>query len=271
MNKIKIGVYKSNRKKSNNIVKNELVKAHAEYGYSPVEISETDFDSDIKCLFIIGGDGTILNFAKHLSKYSIPVIGINGGRLGFLAEFENNEVLEAVKLFHDNLLKKDARTLLRVSCNNKSTVAINDVLVERVYKDVPEAFVLTLQVTINDTVIDTVKGDGIIVSTPTGSTAYSLSAGGSIIDPKAEAFSITPICAHSMHNRPIVVSSASKIGITCIDNSACGVFADGKYISAISGSRKVVIKKAKKKIIFLRRADSDFYKKLKQKFGKEYL
>jgi NAD+ kinase len=144
--------------------------------------------------------------------------------------------------------------------------ALNELVIQRLYEDSPEK-ILRVDVAINKEYVDRLDGDGVIVSTPTGSTAYSLSAGGSILSPDINAFSMTPICAHSLHNRPLVFSADSICEITLKSNN-CGIFFDGNLIQKLHKDDVITIHKSNKTIKFLRKKDSNFYTRLLTKLKK---
>lgn len=222
----------------------------------------TDYD----CVFVLGGDGTILGLVDYCAEHDIPVIGFNAGKLGFLTEFEREEMATAVKLFKDKKLVNDYRELMSLEFNGKKYRALNDVVVQRVYDHEEESIVINLSVSVDGKMIDKISGDGIIISTPTGSTAYSLSAGGSILAPGINAFCITPICAHSLNLRPVVYSADLVSELKCITGNKAGVYVDGKFVDYLLPGQKINLKKDDKKISFLRNADFDFFVRLNKKF-----
>jgi NAD+ kinase len=232
--------------------------------YDFFENGNLSFDYD--CAFVLGGDGTILGLVDYLSEHDIPVVGINAGKLGFLTEFEREETENAVKLFKSGKLITDYRDTIAMELNGKLYRALNDVVVQRVYDHEEESIVINMSVSVDGKIIDKISGDGIIVSTPTGSTAYSLSAGGSILAPGINAFCITPICAHSLNLRPVVYSADLVSEIKCITGNKAGVYVDGKFAGYLSPGQKILIKKDKKSVAFLRNEDFDFFVRLNKKF-----
>lgn len=245
-----------------------LKKRKTEYSiiYALNPLTEQDI-LNVSVVFTIGGDGTILGLTELLSKKQIPIIAINTGKIGFLTEFEPTFIKKAVDLFFENSLAKDQRAVLKVDYNGKSFYALNDVVIQRIYKENENGIIINAQVKIDGEIVDVISGDGVIVSTPTGSTAYSLSAGGPVLAPGINAFSLTPISAHSLHNRPIIFSSLSKSEITLLGGYA-GVFIDGKFISEINATQTINIERAKKDVIFLRNKNSNFYKRLIKKLNR---
>lgn len=175
----------------------------------------SDIDSLISncdVVITIGGDGTIIHKAKYAAKFSKPILGINLGKIGFVAGLERTEISK-LKLLIDGKYKIEKRIMLSINIigndNTKRFYALNDVVIS---KDIYSGLV-DLDVTLNDSRITEYSADGIILSTPTGSTAYSLSAGGPVIEPSLDCILLTPICQHSMFSRPIVFNGNAKIKI----------------------------------------------------------
>ncbi len=240
-----------------------LIKHGVEYVTSELDDEPNNANFDV--LFIIGGDGTILRKTEFCSVNNIPIIGINGGKLGYLSEFECSEIDDAVELFLNNDLIEDVRLGLKITYNGREFFALNDVVVSRIYSDELSGRIIDVSYYIDQTKIDRVTGDGIIVSTPTGSTAYSLSAGGSILAPGISAFSVTPIAAHSLSQRSVIFSADSKCVLRLENENVAGLFIDGKKIENVKSGEYIVIEKSEKSATFLRRRTSNFYKKLSVK------
>ena len=167
-------------------------------------------------LTVLGGDGTILSGLDRAIPYDIPILGINLGRLGFLSEIETEELDER---FIDRLLAGDysidARTTMMIEGQDPYRVfALNDIVITRA---TPSVRILSLEYEANGTLVDCISGDGLIVATATGSTAYSLSAGGPVVLPGLDCFVLTPICPHTLNARPVVVSADERITIRTRD------------------------------------------------------
>lgn len=227
------------------------------------EISENTFD----LIIVLGGDGTILGLSSYAAKNNIPIIGINAGKLGFLTEFETFEMSMAVELMKNGKLKEDKRIMLKISVNDEEYYALNDAVIQRVYSDNEDGLVTNVSITLDNNLVDKVTGDGIIISTPTGSTAYSLSAGGPILAPGIESFCITPVSAHSLHHRPIIFSSESVAIITVEGENSTGLLCDGKMVKKLSKNDVVKITRSEHEITFLRKKDSNFYNRLLHKLN----
>ena len=222
----------------------------------------TDLDG-LDLLIILGGDGTILNVASDCAKRGIKILGINYGHLGFLTEFEPDKLSEAVELICKGNFSTQKRTLMEIECRGKLYLALNDVVIQRSTGGHDFGNTVQLRAEIDGSVVDNYLADGIIVSTPTGSTAYSLSAGGSILTPDINAFIMTPICAHSLHSRPVVYNDNSILEVSpSSDRTPLNIIVDGKIVDVIDGFTKIKVKKSEYCVEFITRGDEDFFKKL---------
>ena len=195
---------------------------------------------EMDIFLVLGGDGTFLSISGIASELDIPVVGVNLGRLGFLSEIEKENLAEDI----DKLLAEDfkiqERMMLSAEFYGKKATALNDIVVARENSLLK---ILEFDVYIDDEFVDNFKADGVIISTPTGSTAYSLSAGGPIVDPSMEIMIITPICPHKMYSRTIIVSKDKKVTVkNCSsDDASAIVAADSQIIGEISNGESVVI------------------------------
>ena len=221
-----------------------------------------EMNNDIDLAIAIGGDGTFLKTARFYSPYSIPVLGFNVGRLGYLAQAKPEEIENVIQKLNNNDFKIENRLMLKA--NNKT--ALNDVVI----KGVNCARSSTMNLYINDNKLCSYVADGLIISTPTGSTAYSLSAGGPIISPDVNAFCITPIAAHAFSQRAIVCNANSMCEICVAGGANANLFVDGRYISEVNKEMNISIEKADNFTSFLRKQDFDFYKRLSEKLKFDY-
>ena len=219
---------------------------------------------DYSALIVVGGDGTILRRTETALKLDIPIIGINGGKLGFLSEFEFDEIESAVALLKSGELVKDERLTIKAEFNGKKYYALNDVVLSRIYEE-NKGMVVNFGVKIADANLKTMIGDGVLVATPTGSTAYSLAAGGAILEPHLNAFCVTPIAVHSFLSRSIVYNADNHCVITHEGGAKAGLFIDGKLVDCLGINDKVYISNAEKKTAFLRKRDFDFFNRLSNK------
>lgn len=221
-------------------------------------------------LFSLGGDGTILFLTEFASRNQIPIIGINVGRLGFLAEYERGDVEKAVLAWKNNELVLDKRVIIKVNYKEKEYFALNDVFLHHVYTELVGNMITDIDIKIDDKPVNVLKGDGIVVSTPTGSTAYSLSSGGPILSPELDVFVITPIAAHTLNQRPIVYSSNNLCEIGIVGPARAGIFVDGKSVGVLTKGDYFKITKCEKPLLFLRNKNFSFFKKLSQKLKNNF-
>lgn len=214
-------------------------------------------------LFVLGGDGTILGIASECAKRKVKIIGINYGHMGFLAEVEPEKFDDAIAFVKSGRYVVQSRSMLAVECAGKEYLALNDLVVQRSTSGANFCNTVNLHAEINGTTVDNFSSDGIIVSTPTGSTAYSLAAGGSVLTPDIDAFILTPICAHSLHSRPVVFSDKSVLKINSINtDAALGIVIDGKMVGTIKNGEAITVKKAVNTVDFITQSDKNFFNKL---------
>lgn len=258
----KIGiVYNSNSagyEKSVEDIKNELDR----HGLNYVVTNIDAMDNSATLAIVTGGDGTLLRAARFYAKFHTPVFGINLGRLGFLAQSSSKDIKTSIEKIINKETKCEERLML--SATPGKLTALNDIVIKS------ESFSRTsrLFVSINGDSVCNYLADGLIVSTPTGSTAYNISAGGPILVPRLNAFIIVPICPHSLNARPLVVPSNEKIEITSADNTKrLKISADGQSIYTVPENSKITIKRHKNKARLLLLNDQSFYSVLKQKLN----
>ena len=214
----------------------------------------------------IGGDGTLLGVCRRFREQGIPVCGINLGTLGFLADIEPKELeLRLGKILIGEYFIEN-RLLLSGYVRNEFGEkflgnAINDVVISKG----GSARMLTLSVSVNETHLMDYKADGVIVSSPTGSTAYSLSAGGPILNPTIRALLLTPICAHTFQMRPLVVSEDDEIKIKIAAARDLVLTLDGQESFQIQPSDEIIVRKSSKTAQIVKFADKNYYEVLKAK------
>ena len=205
-----VGIY-VNTNKEFALEVSETLKSRLDDFKVSYEILERGFVSCPDLIIVIGGDGTVLDVAEHAAKSGIPVMALNAGSVGFLSSFETNEIDDCVKSVLNCDFKFDERPLLECNVNGKSFYALNDVSVQHIWDKNINGCTLFLSLNIDGVLADKFRADGIVVATPTGSTAYSLSAGGAILAPKINALIATPLCAHTLRSKPIVFSDDAVV------------------------------------------------------------
>lgn len=218
--------------------------------------------TDTDRVLVFGGDGTVLDAVRAIAGRDIPILGVNLGNLGFLTAYEQDAACEEIV----RCLKDGApvsRMLLNISINGVTSLnALNEVVI-RTAGTRP----ITLDVSIDGRFADTIHSDGLIVSSPAGSTAYSLSAGGPVLAPEVEAILIIPICAHSLHSRPLVVSASSQIAVGLSGELDATVSVDGVGVGNLQMGGVVSVTKSHNSAVFLSDGDDNFYKKLLAKMN----
>lgn len=165
--------------------------------------------SRAECVLVLGGDGTLIQVAGALAGTGIPLLGINLGTLGFLAEVERDHIIPTLEKLIDDKYDVEERMMLTASANGGEQTALNDIVITRL----GDLRVVRYKVFVNGRCLTNYDADGIIVSTPTGSTGYSMSAGGPIVEPSASIILLTPICPHTLNTRSVVLSADDKISI----------------------------------------------------------
>lgn len=210
----------------------------------------------------IGGDGTILGIAEECALSDTPILGINMGSVGFLTEVELSGVENALKklLARDFLLER--RALIEATLGEKRFHALNDIVLRSC-----DLHVVRMQVAVNGEVLDRFACDGYIASTPTGSTAYSLSAGGSVIGPNTPVIALTPVNAHTLRTRPIVVGSFEDIVLTDCGDTPVSIYADGKEVGVLEAGGEIKITGWDRSVLFVRFGKQSFYSRLLHKLN----
>jgi NAD+ kinase len=218
----------------------DLVLNHGSCKMDRIEvIQEDDFQADIA--ISIGGDGTFLNTAARIGRKGIPILGINTGRLGFLADVPNDEIIPALNTLMSHNYNIEERSLLLTETSDGETFkypfALNEVSVLK--QD--SSSMLGITASVNGQMVHTYHADGLIISTPTGSTAYSMSVGGPIVIPQTQNFILSPIASHSLNVRPLIIPDSWTIELEVHSRSLC-------YLVAIDGRSKVLKQETKLKI-----------------------
>jgi NAD+ kinase len=215
---------------------------------------------------VVGGDGTMLGVARTLVDSGIPLIGVNQGRFGFLADLNIDSMFDSIDNILDGLYIQDDRMLIEtiVIRNNKTiyeSFALNDIVIRSGLR------LIELEVMIDDSFVHTQRSDGLIVSTPTGTTAYALSAGGPILHPNLDAITIVPISPHTLSNRPIAVSADSEILIKIINMDEAYASIDGQIQIPLDIKDTIRIRKAKQSISILHPKDYCYFEMLRNKLN----
>lgn len=234
--------------------------------YASVNIN--DIGNKAELAVVVGGDGTMLSAARTLVDYDIPLVGINRGRFGFLTDLSAESMLPCMEKILAGKYTIEERILLSAEISRYGEVidqgrALNDVVVNKS----GVARLIELEVYIDGQFVYRQRSDGLILATPTGTTAYSLSAGGPILHPTLDAIAMVPICPHTLSNRPIAINSASKVEIALIHAEDARVHFDGQVQVSLQQGDTVLVQRIDKTISLLHPAAHSHYGMLRDKLG----
>ncbi len=233
-----------------------------------VDIAEMHRHIDLA--IVVGGDGTLLAAAQSMVNHDIPIIGINRGRLGFLTNILPEDMHQNLKQILSGDYHKESRTVLtarhmRGEEQLTSCLAINDIVVHARYV----VRMIELETRIDGEFVNTLRADGLIVATPTGSTAYALSGGGPIVHPSVATTLLVPICPHTLSNRPIAVDENSHIDVVYSTHNDLNAIAsvDGQHESEVFPGDRIVIERSQKSLTLIQPSNYTFFKVLRQKLN----
>lgn len=222
---------------------------------------------ELDLVLVLGGDGSILNAARRIYPRQIPLLGVNLGQLGFLTRIENHKIETAIDALRSGKYQFEDRSMLQASVKSDRTgslkiVALNDLIVTANSM----ARMIRLEAWIDNEFFTTYPADGLIIATATGSTAYSLSAGGPILDPRLEAILMTPICAHSLYARPVVLNRDAQIKIMLHTNDAeVSLTADGQTGTILQPETEIFFERAPYVTKLIRFDDQGLFEALKSR------
>lgn len=244
----------------------KMHKEHHKFRYLPLDSVYAEAD----ILIVLGGDGSILEAARRAAQRGTPILGINLGHLGYMAELEMGELDLLSRLFSgEYTLEK--RSMLRVELLSGNELrsfcyALNDAVIS----NGSVSRIVDLELSENGNRVALYRADGMIVATPTGSTAYSMSAGGAIVDPRVQCFCVTPICPHSLSARPMIFSDRATLEIrnVCVREKMLYLTVDGRMNFELYRNQVVRITKSTMQTSLIRFKDCGFYKKLCQKMNR---
>ncbi|MFZ7131093.1 MAG: NAD(+)/NADH kinase [Eubacteriales bacterium] len=277
-----IGIYMNTKKKNSYEYANYIIDKLHDLNVQTVTTKEIQFRIknqkvlvDEKLLFsssyfiiVLGGDGTILTVVRKMRKNQIPIIGINFGKLGFLTEVEEKDIDDTIKYLLDENYAIEKRMMLELELIKGNVIehhyALNDIVISRA----SDSRIINMKTFANELFIDEYRGDGMIISTPTGSTAYSLAAGGPIVDPDNEIIILTPICPHSLYNnRSVIVNGNKKIQVivTCKSDEKGVATVDGQIFIQLETNQKIIIKKSQQFALLIKINENNFFDVLRYK------
>lgn len=248
--------------------KQVYVNVVGEYNKAQIaNCSETDMVKNCQCIIVLGGDGTLLHSARIVSSHGIPLFGVNLGQLGFLTEIELNDVTPALEKLVSGEFRVEERMMIQASVyrNGKEIskfFGLNDAVITK------GAFarLIRLKTYVNNEFVDIYPADGLIISTPTGSTAYSLSAGGPLVVPNLELMIVTPICPHTLSSRPLVVDRASVVKVELQSTQAEVMLTiDGQSGHSLEPFDEIIVQKSPYNAKFIKLSQRGFYEILRKK------
>ncbi|MDK2986396.1 MAG: kinase [Clostridia bacterium] len=236
-------------------------------GYPDLTFMEEKLPENMDCILVLGGDGTFLNTARTMADKDIPILGINLGQLGFLTEIDPEDLFEGLQKLLDGQYYIEERMMLKASVERggletESFTALNDIVVTK------GAFarMIELKTYVGSQYVATYPADGLIISSPTGSTAYSLSAGGPIVAPELEVMIFTPICPHTLHARPMIINPNECLKVTVLSKqSEVMLTVDGQHGFKLQEGDIISITKSKYTTKLVRLKDRCFYSVLREK------
>jgi len=231
-------------------------------------VDEIDLAANADMLIAIGGDGTMLYAGNLARDFGVPLLGVNRGRLGFLADVSPDDMLNSVDQILDGNYSCEFRLLLsatlsRAGGDSVTAIAFNDIVLQRR----ETGRMLDIVTSINDSYVNTHSGDGLIVATPTGSTAYALSCGGPIVDPRLDAILVVPVCPHTLTDRPVVIPANQTIDVRVLEreDTKAEIMNDGNTIGPIGPEDVLSISASDKRIQLIHPPGYDFFGILRSK------
>jgi len=238
----------------------------AQEKYPGMSMEEIGSRADLA--IVLGGDGTMLNIARKLAPFDVPLVGINQGRLGFLTDLSIHTMVETLGSMLDGLYMPERRMLLYVEVARDnivlfSALALNDVAVNRGVG----GNMIEFEVRINGEYVYSLRSDGLIVATPTGSTAYALSAGGPILHPSLDLIALVPVSPHTLSNRPIVVGPDAVVEILMHRTAVARVHSDSHSHFDLQENDKVIVRRAPHTVTLLHPSQHSYYRMLREKLG----
>ena len=256
--------------KSDIHVSSKLLKQLKSSRFDAFKLKSFDHGDNLKNLdlFIsMGGDGTLLESVTFIGKHEVPILGINTGRMGFLATISREETEKAIDDFFNGNFKLDSRTLLKLTSDTQLFDGLNYALNDCTIIKKDTSSMITVHVFVNGELLNSYWSDGVIISTPTGSTGYSLSCGGPIVYPESQTFVITPVSPHTLTARPIVLSDDSEITFKIEGRSKKFLISMDSRVESIDETVKLKISKEHFKVKLVQLSGHHYFKTLRQKLN----
>ncbi len=246
------------------ILENDTAAGAGLIGYPVMTIEEIGTSCDLA--IVVGGDGTMLGYARQLAPHNVPLIGINQGRLGFITDIALNEVERTLEAMLGGAYEEDARALMRAKVWRDghcvfNALALNDVVVNRR----ATSGMLEVRVAVDGRFVANQRADGLIIATPTGSTAYSLSVGGPLLHPSLPAWVLAPIAPHTLSNRPIVLADTGEVTIDLVAGRDASANFDMQSLASLLLGDRITVKRSNYHARFLHPRGWSYYDTLRQK------
>ncbi|MGN0822844.1 MAG: NAD(+)/NADH kinase [Candidatus Gallimonas sp.] len=265
---MRVGIYYIAEKVRDEAIVTALCEKISLRGSEAVVFRSAEEIGGVDRLIVLGGDGTILRAAGRTSELGIPLVGVNYGTLGFLTEFEREDAPLSVDLALDGACPIVSHSMLEIELNGQKTHCLNELMLQRGVSARREIRIATIAVRIDGSFAGNFRADGLIVSTPTGSTAYSLSAGGSIMAPDCRTFMLTPVCAFSLKSRPIAYSDQSTLSFEFSEGQdGMMAYGDGKFLGEVRANDRLIVRKSSRSAQFLTRDRNGFFRRLTEKIS----
>lgn len=228
-------------------------------------VNHNDFVETVDLIIVFGGDGTLLNSARKYLDYEIPILGINMGKVGFLTDIKVDNFEKSLSDILDGNYLIEERNLVSAKFNETHLYGLNEVVIH----SGSYAQLMRYQLSVNDRIVYEQRSDGLIVATPTGSTAYALSAGGPIIHPSLDVWTILPMLPQSLSSRPFIISSEEKVIINLFDgpNEQAKICVDGQDDIDLPFNVEISVSKMKKTLKLVHPKDNDFFEACREKLG----
>ena len=242
----------------------EYLKSVVDFDYSRCETFSSEIIPDVDYIVSAGGDGTFLEAARFAVMSDAPILGVNFGRMGFLSQLYSSEIeKEPDELFKNNF-ETERRSLLSAYIDEKPIAlpALNEITVQR-----NNPYMLKTTVDVDGKNLSSYWSDGLIIATPTGSTAYSLSVGGPVVTPDNKNFIITPVAPHNLTIRPVVISENSLVKIRVFTRKGKALFSSDNFTAEIDSGSSITVKKSEKILKFIKLPHCDFFKTLHTKLN----
>lgn len=239
-----------------------------DFGSLPIERRpQQTLGSEVELIVAVGGDGTMLSAARLAAPYGVPVLGVNRGRLGFLADISPADIRERLDDVLEGRYVKDSRAMLQAKLIRGTQIAQSQALNDVVVQKWQTGRMLDFETWIDGRYVNSHGGDGLVIATATGSTAYALSCGGPILYPELDAVVLAPICPHTLSDRPIVIRSTSSIEVRLVErpDANAQVICDGVSLGELLVGDRLVVTRASSNVTLLHPPDHDYYRILRSK------